>query len=94
VESDEHKLYPGIVQKYLPKAVHKRYKGGRGCIAGQGELKKLHYDPLFAINHTCAMLRDNIKRLTRKTWCTTKSVEMLQKHFDIFVYYFNTQILK
>ncbi len=60
LESDEHKLYPSKVKKFFPKSTHIQYKGGRGCVAGQGELKKKHFDPLFSLNHTCAMLRANI----------------------------------
>ncbi len=89
IESDEHNTYPDLVKKYFPYALYKRYKGGRGCVVGQGELKKLHFDPLFGINHTCAMLRANINRLVRKTWCTSKDPQMLQKHLDVFIYYHN-----
>lgn len=89
VRSDEHNFYPDFVKKYLPQVEHQRFKGGRGCVVGQGELKKLKKDPLFSINHTCAMFRANINRLIRKTWCTTKDPDMLQKHIEIFIYYFN-----
>ena len=92
-DSDSHTLYPEFVKKYAQKADHFRFKGGRGCVVGQGELKKLHRDPLFCINHTCAMLRDNLKRLSRKTWCTTKKIEMLQKHLNIYLWYHNKEIL-
>ncbi|GAB4011524.1 MAG: hypothetical protein Fur0010_06140 [Bdellovibrio sp.] len=92
-KSDEHTLYPIIVQKYFPNATHERFKGGRGCIAGQGELKKLNYDPLFAINHTYATLRANVNRLFRRTWCTTKDPVMLKNHLDIFICYFNRQLI-
>lgn len=92
-ESDEHKFYPPVVGRYFPCAKHIRYKGGRGSIAGQGELKKLHFDPLFSINHTYAMLRGNINRLIRKTWCSTKKQSELQKHIDIYIYAFNTGLL-
>ena len=47
-------------------------KGEKAAITGQGELKKKQRDPLFSINHTLAMLRANINRLVRRTWCTTK----------------------
>ena len=92
-ESDEHKLYPDFVQKYFPDSTHNRFKGGRGCVVGQGELKKLNSDPLFYINHTCAMLRDNLKRLTRRTWCVTQKLENLQKHLNIYIWYHNSVIL-
>ncbi len=94
IESDEHKRYPEMVKKHFPKATHKRYKGGRGCVVGQGELKKLKYDPLFKINHTCAMLRANINRVFRRTWCTTKKAEKLQLHLQIFVQFYNQVLLE
>lgn len=93
VESDEHNNYPPAVRKFFPKATHRRYKGGRGCIVGQGELKKLTYDPLFILNHTCAMLRANVNRLIRKTWCTTKDPKMLSAHLAIFTFYYNKYYL-
>jgi len=83
-----------FVRNYLPKVDYERFKGGRGCVVGQGELKKLYRDPLFSINHTCAMFRANINRLIRKTWCTTKDPKMLQKHLEIFIYYYNQIYLK
>jgi transposase-like protein len=93
IESDEHKTYPKYVNKYFKQSEYIRYKGGRGCVVGQGELKKLYHDPLFALNHTCAMLRANINRLIRKTWCTTKDPEMLKHHLNVYMHYHNTQIL-
>jgi transposase-like protein len=93
IESDEHKMYPVFINKFLPTCEHNQYKGGKGCVAGQGELKKLGHDPLFIINHTMAMLRANINRLIRKTWCTTKKIEMLKKHLDIFIWYYNSEVL-
>ena len=94
IRSDEHKFYPEFVNRYFPQAKYKRFKSERGCIAGQGELKKVNFDPLFAINHTCAMLRANINRLVRKTWCTTKDPARLQDHLDLFISYLNFNILK
>ena len=92
-ESDEHYSYPPVVKAFFPEAIHIAYKGGRGCITGQGELKKLGFDPLFAINHTYAMFRANINRLVRRTWCTTKKAEKLQQHLDLYVWFHN-QVLR
>ncbi len=94
IKSDEHKKYPEFVQRYFPKAEYVRHKSERGCVAGQGELKKVKYDPLFAINHTCAMFRANINRLIRKTWCTTKDPQKLQDHVDLFIDFYNRVIIK
>ncbi len=93
IESDEHKMYPQFVLKHLSTCKYKRYAGGRSCIAGQGELKKKGYDPFFILNHTCAMLRDSINRLVRKTWCSTKNIEILQDHIDTFIAYYNLYYL-
>lgn len=94
VSSDEHLLYPEFVNRHFPNAVHKRYKSERGCVTGQGELKKKKFDPIFSINHTYAMLRANINRLFRRSWCTTKDPKELKKHLDIYSYFHNKEILE
>lgn len=94
VKSDEHQRYPGFVSAYLPKANHLTFKSERGCVAGQGELKKVQFDPLFIVNHTCALLRANVNRLIRKTWCTTKDPRRLKDHLDIFMCFYNEVILQ
>ena len=87
--SDNHKFYPPKIKKHFPCSQHKTTAGGRGCIAGQGELKKLLFDPLFSINHSFAMLRANINRLIRRTWCTTKKPERLLDHLYIYATFHN-----
>jgi transposase-like protein len=94
IESDEHKFYPELVEKTFPEAEYRQFKGEKGSVAGQGELKKVYYDPLFSINHTCAMLRANVNRLIRRTWCTTKKRERLKDHLDIYVQFHNEVLLK
>lgn len=94
IKSDEHTLYRGFVSAYLPKAKHLTFTSERGCIAGQGELKKTKFDPLFIVNHTCAQLRGSVNRLIRKTWCTTKDPKRLKDHLDIFMYFHNEFLLK
>ncbi|WP_146037749.1 IS1 family transposase [Halobacteriovorax sp. DA5] len=94
VSSDMFKTYPKFISKYLSSCTYKTYEGGRSCVAGQGELKKKGYDPLFILNHTCAMFRDSINRLVRKTWCSTKSPRRLQQHLNIFISYYNFKYLR
>ena len=93
VKSDEHARYPSQIIAHLPKATHLAFKSERGCIAGQGELKKVRFDPLFVVNHTCALLRANVNRLIRKTWCTTKDPKRLKDHLDVFMYFYNEVLL-
>ena len=44
---------------------------------------------IFYLNHTCGMIRDSVKRLARRNWCTTKKLEGLQDHLDIYQSYHN-----
>jgi hypothetical protein len=94
IKTDEHKLYSMFIRKNFPRATHQQYKSEPASIAGQGELKKVIFDPLFSINHTLAMLRANINRLFRRTWCTTKLPEKLQMHLNLFIDYYNRQLQK
>lgn len=93
-ESDKHQLYPEFIMRYFPKATHNTFKSERGCVSGQGELKKKKFDPIFQINHNYATLRGDINRLFRRTWCTTKDPKMLQCHLDIYKYFYNLRSLK
>ena len=93
-KSDEHRHYPVLMRRHFPAATHRRYKSIRGCVTGQGELKKVRHDPLFGVNHTLAMLRANINRLVRKTWCTTKKIERLDDHLALYIDFHNRVLLQ
>jgi hypothetical protein len=93
ITSDENPHYSRFVKLYFPKSAHRKVSGGRGCIAGYGELKKKGFDPMFSLNHTCAMFRDNLACLKRRTWTTTKKPESLQVLIDIYIKNHNTSIL-
>lgn len=93
IESDENPHYPETIRAHFPNAFHQTIKGQRGCITGQGELKKISYDPLFSLNHTCAMFRANVNRLFRKTWCTTKKIQPLMDHLEIYTQFHNQKLI-
>ena len=84
-KTDGHHHYRAMIEKYFPEATHSVHKSERGCVVGQGELKKTRFDPLFSINHTFATMRAKINRLNRRTWCTSKLSERLADHIDIFI---------
>ena len=92
IKSDECSFYQPIVNTFFPAANYTQFKGQKGAISGQGELKKTKIDPLFSINHTFAMLRANINRLVRKTWCTTKKVSRLIDHLNIYLWVHNSKL--
>lgn len=93
IKSDENPHYISDVKRFFPEARHERHKGQRGSIVGQGELKKIRFDPLFSLNHTCAMYRANVNRLFRKTWCTTKNRERLDFHLNMYAIFHNKLLL-
>lgn len=94
IKSDQNPHYPIDVKRFFPRSTHKTFKGRRGCVVGQGELKRGGFDPLFSLNHTCAKLRADINRLFRRTWCTTKKPERLAAHLAIYVVYHNESLEK
>jgi hypothetical protein len=93
-KSDQNPTYPRLLKKVFPHARHETTKGGRSSIGGQGELKKLRWDPIFSLNHTAAMFRANMNRLFRRTWCTTKNAQGLRDHLALYVHYHNQVLLK
>lgn len=94
IRSDSNPHYPEDVKRHFPKALHQRVLGKRGAITGQGELKKAKFDPIFSLNHTCAMLRAHTARLIRKTWNTTKDPERLKDHLSIYAFVHNRRLKK
>ena len=92
IRSDECPFYESIITDFFPKASYAHYKGQKSRTYGQGELKRGGKDPLFSINHTFAMLRANINRLIRKTWCTTKKLSRLDDHLTIYMWFHNTKL--
>ena len=92
IRSDSNPYYPGDVKRFFPYATHETVLGGRSSTTGQGELKKLKWDPIFSLNHTCAMLRAHICRLMRKTWCTTKRKDQLEGHIALYAIEHNRRL--
>jgi len=54
-----------------------------------GSLARTTRNPLFAINTTIAMARDNCSRLRRNSWLASKALQFLKAHLDIFAVYRN-----
>ncbi len=93
LKSDMNPQYPATVKKFFPLAEHQKFKGRRGCVIGQGELKRGGFDPLFSFNHTAASFRANVNRLFRRTWNTTKKRERLAAHMAIYAQYHNNELI-
>ena len=94
IESDMNPHYPKVVREFFPDAQYTMHKGQRGSIVGQGELKRIRFDPLFSLNHTCAMKRHSVSRLVRRTWTTTKIPARLADHLAIYAEYHNSELIE
>ncbi len=89
IGSDKCPLYPKLVRDYFPEASHHTCTGSRGAVVGLGELKKTVFDPIFTLNHTYAMFRDNLKTLSRRTWATAKRKDRLLLLLNIYAWFHN-----
>jgi len=94
IKSDQNPHYVADIERHFPNARHFRFAGRRPASSGLGEIKKGRFDPLFAINHTCAMFRANVSRLVRKTWVTTKRPDRLRAHLFLYAEYHNQHLKK
>lgn len=86
--SDAKPSYRKFVENYFPDSIyetHNRAAKERLRNRIHEKLQKKKYDPMFALNQRCAKLRSDIRRLTRRSWCTTKSPENLQGHLDLYI---------
>lgn len=92
IRSDSNPHYPRDVKRFFPKALHQTIQGRKAAVTGQGELKKVGFDPIFSLNHTCAMLRAHMSRLIRKTWNTTKKPERLVAHLLVYAHHHNRML--
>jgi len=90
--SDEEHSYRTLIERRYPGHAHRTHPSKRAVIAGLGELKDHSFDPLFAINHTFAMLRANIARLARRTWVTTKKASRLEEFIQIYAGFHNLEL--
>jgi hypothetical protein len=92
IKSDANPHYPEDVKRHFPNSIHFTFLGKRGAITGQGELKKTKFDPLFRLNHTCAMFRAHVASLIRKTWNTAKNRDRLFDNLAIYAMIHNRRL--
>jgi transposase-like protein len=89
VKSDAKTEYKKVVQEIFPKAPYQVFSSSEFKEKKREQKylsqEKRIFDPLFSINHVCARLRDHIKRLTRRSWCTTKVPEHLELNIYLYI---------
>lgn len=93
IATDGEASYPKWIKQALPGVRHvvahspKETSLGRARKRATGEPRET--DPLFAINVLFAKARNDLARLGRKTWTTTKSRKALENHLWIWVAWVN-----
>jgi len=82
ITTDSHPAYPGHIRKLLPNASHRPTLRRVPII--KTDRRNIH-DELFTLNYTAAKLRNDLSRMARKTWVTTKKIDRLQAHLDLYL---------
>ncbi|WP_415064013.1 transposase [Bdellovibrio sp.] len=89
IKSDSKPEYHRIVKKIFSNLPYEQFisKENKDKRREQKYLKteKHIFDPLFPINHICARSRDLTKRLVRRSWCTTKVPEHLERALYLLI---------
>src|SRR5258706_953885 len=81
LESDRKPSYGVLARRLLPgRLLH---------LTHDSRTRRDRANPLFAINHTNAMLRYCLARLRRRSWCVTRLRAWLQLALDLFAAWFN-----
>lgn len=93
ITTDSHPLYANLIKEYFPDANHiqvvaRTMKEKKRELIHQKVFKKV-FDPLFALNQRCAKIRSDVRRMTRRSWCTTKKIENLKRHLELYQIYNN-----
>jgi len=88
VLSDQKSSYRKHVFNNFPDSfykTHNRSEKERHRDRLHEKIQKKSFDPMFALNQRCAKLRSDIRRLVRRSWCTTKDPMNLQGHLDLYI---------
>lgn len=81
LETDEKSSYAVIARSLFGDRLRHEQTSSR--------LERTTRNPLFPINHTLAMSRDNNGRLRRRSWLVSKCRHWLQRQLHVFVVYRN-----
>jgi len=74
---DDDKMYVPIIEKHYPNNDYLKLKG-----------READYY-LQHLNFTCALVRNRLSRMNRKSWSFNRSNERLQLNLDLLKYDFN-----
>ncbi len=90
ITTDFHPAYPKLIRKILTKTLHekaRRVKQNRNFF--HKNRRRNTKDKLFRLNFCAAKIRHDLSRMGRKVWVTTKKLERLQAHLDLYFAFHN-----
>jgi len=98
IATDGDTSYPKWIKDALPGVTHLIHHSPKETSLGRAKKRAdgvpRERDPLFAINVTHAKMRNDLARLGRKTWTTTKSIKGLENHLWLWVAWTNRYPLR
>lgn len=93
ISTDGESSYPKWIRAQLPGVQHVVRHSPKESVLGRAKRRAdgtaRETDPLFAINLTHAKMRNDLARLGRKTWTTTKTIAGLENHLWLWVAWTN-----
>ena len=84
ITTDRHPRYPALIAKCVPTSRHHAT-----CRTYEKTDRRNKNDELFTVNYTAAKIRNDLSRMGRRTWITTKKIERLQAHLDLYIAWVN-----
>lgn len=89
IMTDQWKVYASQIRQNCPGLLHIQFKAKRPRRNSKRELRSGGFDELFPFNHTATKMRHEVSRLARQTWCTSKTMQGLRRHLEIFRFFHN-----
>ena len=79
--TDEKPTYARLIRRIFGRAAQHE--------TTSSTMVRATFNPLFPINHTLTMTRDNCGRLRHRSWLVTEKVRYLRRHMQVFTAYRN-----
>jgi len=86
IETDSSRHYVNVIKRHLPLVKHNPLpvRGSKKSRLGKAG-KKSSQKTLYILNSVCAKIRNDLSRMARRTWVTTKDWNRLQVHLNIYI---------
>ena len=86
--TDAHPKYVSLVKEHLPEVFHRAAKRRY-----EKTDRRNRNDELYTLNYTAAKIRNDLSRMGRRTWITTKKIDRLQAHLDLYIAWANRYVI-